>query len=235
MADNKIYPYAVARVRMFERRMLDGKTLYQMAEAHAPEDALRVLFEAGYGDANTDTIHTFESMLARELEKSYAETIELLPGEDFLNVFLYKNDYHNLKVLLKSEISGADPEPYLIDAGTVKVERLRESLLNRSYEMLPSLMKGAILEAQDIYSKTQSGQMIDITMDRYAFKSMVQTANESKNVFIITYMQRICDVTNLKSLMRVRNMKKGFEMFETVFVDGGLLGINTFKAAFASD
>ncbi|MGO0943658.1 V-type ATPase subunit, partial [Clostridioides difficile] len=46
----------------------------------------------------------------QELLKTYEILKSLAPEEKFVDVFLYKNDYHNLKVLIKEEISGVDGE-----------------------------------------------------------------------------------------------------------------------------
>lgn len=52
----------------------------------------------------------------------------LIPDEKIIDVFLYKNDYHNIKVLIKQEVSGIDGSNYLLDGGTVPLDELREAL-----------------------------------------------------------------------------------------------------------
>lgn len=204
----------------------------QMAEAKSPEDSLRIIAEAGYADTSNNNIHNFENILTQELSKTYEILKSLAPEEKFVDVFLYKNDYHNLKVLIKEEISGVDGEKYLIDGGTIPLIKLRESLANRSFSDLPKIMSSAILEAFDVYNKTQNGQMVDIVLDKATFTSMKETAKESQNKFVIDYVMKVCDLTNLKSFIRVKNMKKDFDMFMNVFVSGGSLDKEKFLEAF---
>lgn len=132
MAEEKTYPYAVARIRVLEKQLLNRQMFIQMAEAKSPEDSLRIIAEAGYADTSNNNIHNFENILTQELSKTYEILKSLAPEEKFVDVFLYKNDYHNLKVLIKEEISGVDGEKYLIDGGTIPLIKLRESLANRS-------------------------------------------------------------------------------------------------------
>lgn len=47
MAEEKTYPYAVARIRVLEKQLLNRQMFIQMAEAKSPEDSLRIIAEAG--------------------------------------------------------------------------------------------------------------------------------------------------------------------------------------------
>lgn len=235
MAEEKIYPYAVARIRVLEKNFLNHQALNQMAEAKTPEDALRILTEAGYSGQNVERPHDFEALLSAELAKTYEVVKNLIPEENFVSVFLYKNDYHNLKVLIKEELSGLDGSKYLIDSGTIPLAQLKEIMANRDWNRLPQIMAGAIEEAFDRYTKTQSGQQIDLALDKGAFASMKEAALNSQNPFILNYVTKLCDLTNLKSFLRMRNMKKGFDGFLSVFLPEGSIGKELFQAAFASD
>lgn len=235
MAEEKIYPYAVARIRVLEKNILNKQTLNQMAEAKSPEEALRILTEAGYSNKGVEHTHDFESLLSAEMMKTYEIIKGLVPEEKFVDVFLYKNDYHNLKVLMKEELSGLDGSKYFIDSGTIPLNILKEAIVNRDFRSLPKIMASAIEEAFDLYSKTQSGQKIDITLDQGAFASMKEAAKESKNQFVMNYVTKLCDITNLKSFLRIRKMKKGFHEFLGVFIPGGDISSETFAQAFAND
>lgn len=235
MAEEKIYPYAVARIRVLEKNLLTKQTMLQMAEAKSAEDCLRTILEIGYEDVSEGNVREFEKVLSHEMEKTYSVLKGLVPEEKFVDVFLYKNDYHNLKVLIKQEVSCIDGEQYLIDGGTIPLKTLKKALLNKSYTELPKIMAQSILEAFSLYTKTQNGQTIDIVLDKGAFKQMKEVSKESKNDFIIKYVTNVCDLTNLKSFLRIRNMKKGFDTFSSVFVEGGSISLDIFSQAFASE
>lgn len=96
-------------------------------------------------------------------------------------------------------------------------------------------MGEAIEEALELYSKTQSGQMIDIALDRGTFRQMTQAAKESENEFVKGYTARVCDLTNLKSFLRMRHMNKDFGAFMNVFVEGGNISSSVFFSAYGTD
>lgn len=232
----KTYNYAVARIRVLEKNLLNKQTLNNMAEAKSAEEALRVLTDAGYGDAAEQiNVHDYEALLSKEVEKTYALMRELAPQEDMFNVFLYKNDYQNLKVLLKQEVSGVNGEAYLVSGGTVDIEKMKDSLLNRSFNELPEIMAQALREALAAYGKTQNGQIIDIILDKALYKNMSETAKKSKNYFVIQLVETMCDLANIKTLMRIRAMKKDYEVFEAAFLPGGSIRKDMFSDAFKSD
>jgi len=232
MAKEKIYPYAVARIRSLEKNLLTEKTLLGMAEAKDVSDCLRTLSAVGYEGALEVDSQDFEEALSNELRKTYYTIRDLIPNENFLNVFLYKNDYHNLKVLIKQEICRVDGSQYLIDSGTISVERLKQALLDRNYMGLPAIMGKTIEEVFAVYGRAGNGQMIDIILDKAVFVQMMETAVNLKNDFLIRYVEKLCDLTNLKSFIRMRSMKKNFAAFETVFVKGGCILEGVFFAAY---
>lgn len=236
MGKNQIYPYAVARIRMLENSLLTEKQYLQMVDAKDAESAIKVLNEVGY-TANGDqtTVRNYETALSARLSKAYEDVSELVSGENFMDVFLFKNDYHNLKVLMKSEISGIDGNRYLVEGGTVDKEVLKNAFQTKNLDTLPANMSDAVNRAYEAYGKAQSGQMIDVVLDKAAFKDMNQTAEKSGNEFVKKYMEHLCDVTNLKGFLRIRNMKKSFETLAEVFIDGGSLGLETYKKAFSDE
>ncbi len=228
-----MYAYAVARIRVLEKNLLNKHTLNNMAEAKTPEDALKVLKEAGYGDSTEAiNVYSYEKLLSDELKKTYALMEELVPNEKMFDIFLYKNDYHNLQVLLKQQISGKNGEAYLIDSGSIPLNKLKEAVLNKSFKELPEVMGKAIELAFDTYSRTQNSQLIDIVLDKAVYEHMFNTALESKNDFIIKLVQVMCDLSNIKTFLRILNMKKDYELFVTAFLEGGTVRKDLFSTAF---
>ena len=99
MASEKIYPYAVARIRMLENSLLTEKTYTQLIESRSAAEVFKILSEAGYGGESSIDAKNYEKALSSRLAKAYADVKELVPKENFIDVFLLKNDYQNLKVL----------------------------------------------------------------------------------------------------------------------------------------
>ncbi len=90
MAEEKTYPYAVARIRVLEKQLLNRQMFIQMAEAKSPEDSLRIIAEAGYADTSNNNIHNFENILTQELSKTYEILKSLALKKNLLMYFFIK-------------------------------------------------------------------------------------------------------------------------------------------------
>lgn len=235
MSKHKIYPFAVAVVRSKENNLVSKDKLMQMAEAPTAEEALRILSESGYGTLAPGEIHDFEKLLSAQLSDAYKSLAGLIPDDKLVDIFLYKNDYHNIKVLIKQTISGIDGSAYLIDGGTVSLDTLKAAFEERKFTDLPDLDIAAVNEAMEEYAKTKDGRYIDLILDRACFKTMAEAAQKSKNDYVIGYVERLADVTNIKTFIRIKRRGKNFKIFEDAYVSGGSLDLETFAEAYESD
>lgn len=226
------FAYSSARIRCLENKLLSGPVYEQMADASSTDDCFRILSDTGYSSM---TERNYNTVLSDELKDTYALIKNLQPKEKFADLFLVKNDFHNLKVLVKSEISGKDGDRFLSENGSIPVEKIKEIVLNRDFSDLDPIMAQSINNAYEIYGKTQNGQLIDIELDKGAFELMKEYADECNSEFTEKYVECLADLTNLKSFFRIKKMGGNMELFEEVFVKGGSLDEYKFKEGFASD
>lgn len=235
MSERKIYPFAVAAVRCMENNLIPKEKLMQMAEAPSAEDAMRILTENGYGDLPAGEIHDFERLLSIQMKNVYKSLTGLLPTNDMIDIFLYKNDYQNIKTLIKEELSGVDGSQYFIDGGTIPLEKLKAAFLERKFSELPAIDGNAVNEAMETYAKTHDGRYIDIILDNACFRTMAESAKKSENDYVIEYVKRLADITNIKSFVRVKRLSKSFKLFEEAYVTGGSISLSKFSEAYNSE
>lgn len=235
MSKNKIYPFAVASVRSMENKLLSKQKLMQMAEAKSAQEALYLLSDTAYGKTQIQDVHQFEEMIESHLEETYTSVAKLIPDEALIDIFLYKNDYHNIKVLIKEEILRANYKRFLVRGGTIPVEDLRKAFRERKYSDMPSIDGEAVEEAIRRYAKTKNGQYIDTILDRACFAAMDERATEMGNPFVRKYVTMLADLTNLKTLLRVKHMGRSFEAFEEAYVPGGEIRIPLFSRAYREE
>lgn len=235
MSKQKIYPFAVAVVRSKETNLISKDKLMQMADASTAEESLRVITESGYGELPASEIHDFEKLLSSHLTEVYRSLSGLIPDEKIIDLFLYKNDYHNIKVLIKQEISGNDGSAYLLDGGTVPIDELKEAFSERKFSNLPEIDGRLIDEAMETYAKTRDAKYIDLILDRACFETMTKAAKNTKNDYVIGYVEKLADITNIKTFVRIKRSGRDFSVFEEALVPGGNIGIDIFRSAFESD
>ncbi|MDI9493289.1 MAG: V-type ATP synthase subunit C [Bacillota bacterium] len=218
----KDYVFASSRVRSVEKYLLSRDKVEAMMDSKTPEDALKILYDVGYGDGS-DTLppSQFETLLKEEIRKVYSFVRGIAPDEAELYPFLYPYDYHNLKVLLKAEFLNIDPQPFLVDTGTVPAARMTVLVRERNFVGLTDKMRNGILEVVDVYSRTKDPQLIDFILDKACYEEMLESAKAGGSQFIVDYVRLQIDIINLKTFVRCRQMGKSWDFFSQVFIDGG--------------
>lgn len=229
----KDYIFASSRVRSVEKHLLSRDKAEAMIDSKTPEDALKILYDLGYGnESETLSPRQFETLLTEEIGKVYSFVRGIAPDETELYPFLYPYDYHNLKVLLKAEFLDMDPEPFLMDVGTIPAARMTVLVRERNFVGLTDRMRNGILEAVDVFSRTKDPQVIDFILDKACCAEMQESAAAGGNEFITDYVKLQIDIINLKSFVRCRQMGKPWDFFSQVFIDGGRIQEKLFTGSY---
>ena len=224
------FNYAVARIRAIEKGLLDKTRFDRMVEAKTPDEALKVLLEAGYGRAGTEikSVFEYEKLLKDESKKVYELLNELAPGQEVINMFLLSNDYHNAKVILKAEFSGQTETAMFIEPGSVPVEKLKLMIKDRNMKELPEIMRKAIEECIDTYNRTGDPQLIDLILDKAQYRHMLSISGSFCNRFINELVLSLVDLTNIKIFLRAKNLNKTWDFLQKILIPGGSIDIKVF-------
>jgi len=216
------YIFASGYIQSREKYLLTREKIDKMLDAGTPDDALKILYELNYGDASEEvSALEFETLLSRELEKTYNLILPLVPEREYFAIFLFPNDYHNVKTLLKAEFSGIGADKYLINAGSIPLPRLMDLVRNRNYPQMRTEMAHGIREVIDTYGVTQDPQTIDLILDKACYRDINIETAELENDFVRGYIALKIDAVNLKSFIRVKEMNKPRDFFSRVYMEGG--------------
>jgi len=216
------YIFVTAFIRGKEKYLLSQEKVERMLDSKTPDDALKVLYELHYGEGLEDTpAAEFEKLLVLELQKAYDTVMSLAPEKEYFTHFLYPNDYHNIKVLLKAEFSNAPAEELLIGAGTIPVAELVELVQSRNYFGMRAEMAKGIQEAVEAFGTTQDPQVIDLILDKACYRDINIEISKLNNDFISKYIALKIDTVNLKSFIRAKEMNKSWDFFSKIYIAGG--------------
>ena len=82
-----------------------------------------------------------------EKRKTWELINELVEDMSVFDVFLYANDYHNLKAAIKEVRMGDEYPGIFMEQGTVDVKLIREAVQTREFQNLPAAMRTPAEEA----------------------------------------------------------------------------------------
>ncbi len=223
------YAYASARIRAMETKLLDDNRLERMIDAPDAEEALKMLSEAQYGfSGELGNVYSFEKLLSDEMEKCFAVLSEITPQIDIIKAFRRRFDYFNVKVLLKAEFSNQEPPSILMETGTISGEDMKRIIDEREYGGLTSIMRDAIEQTHDVFSRTQDPQTVDLIIDRASYQQLVADLNEIESPFLHKLAEINVDITNIKMFIRAKSMNKAWDFMERLLLDGGAVTKKTF-------
>jgi V/A-type H+-transporting ATPase subunit C len=209
------------RIRALERTLLTRERLERMLDAKTLDEAMKVLAECGYAEMREPTAAALEESLYAERVKTYALIKSVSPDTGLIDVFRARYDYHNLKVLVKSEATGEDAERLLLDAGRVPVSALCEMYGNQKWALMPGAMGEAAQKARDVLAATADPQRCDFILDKACYKDILAAAQSSRDAFLSGYAALLIDSANLRAAVRWLRQGRDSARLESVLIDGG--------------
>ncbi len=227
MAENQ-YLYAVARIRCREQRLLNASFLEQLVTAPSAEACLRMLREKGWdGGAPEDS----DAMLAEEQKRTWDLIRELVKDMSILDVFLYANDYHNLKAAIKECKSQNAFAHIYLNQGTIPAEQIRQAVQENRLDSLPKGMREAAEEARKALLHTGDGQLCDIILDRAALEAVRQAGEESGNEFLKLYGELTVAAADIKIAVRAARTGKNKAFLENALMECETLNLGALTRA----
>ena len=230
--DRMDYGQSVVTIRILEKRLLTRNRLERMIEAQTPEEVLKLLGETEYSQDMAD-IHgsqDYEIILKRETERVFSIVRNMIKNTGIVDVLSLKYDYHNLKVLLKSKITGKDFSSLLMQAGTIEASKFKVKFETQSNDLPQEIME-AIDEVQKDFEENHNPQRIDIIVDKHYFRNLSRLAKEIDIKVITDYVEGLIDFQNMITLFRVQKQKRDARFLETVIFEGGTISKNKIVAS----
>ena len=194
------YASAVAAVKTMESSLLTHSDIEQLINTNTLAEMKTLM------DAKLTAPATMEEVW--NMLSGYA------PDNQALSILLYKNDFHNLKAVLKALLSGRDPANYYISPSNVPLSVLTEAFSAKDYELLPKYMRFTAEEAYELATRTLDGQLSDSLIDSAALRAMQESADASGSEFMKKYALLTAVCADIKTAYRCSIMMKQRQFLE---------------------
>ena len=222
MAINKEdYLYISSLLRAREPRMLSRDKAERMLDAPGFEDAAKMLTDSGYEDMSQMTVKQIETALSERRAAVFRELEALLPDMAALDLFRLKYDYHNAKVLIKSEAMHRDDTSLLSKSGRIAPETMQKRFQEDRLRDLPGELGSAAEEGRALLNRSANPQLSDFLLDKAYFREMNALAEALDSDFARGYVALLADSTNLRSAVRILRMGKDIGYLREALVSGG--------------
>ena len=215
------YLYLSALLRSREARMLTREKAERMLDAANFGEAAKMLTDCGYKDFSEFNAKQVEQALNDRRAEEFGELARIAPNAKLVDVFRMKYDYHNAKILIKSEAEGIDRIDLMSLAGRIPPEELTAAFREDKYLGIPEVLGDAMLDAKNTLARTGNPQLADFILDRAYFEELFRDAKELDSKFLNGYAQIMIDSANLRSAVRTLRMHKDTDFLRTAVIPGG--------------
>ncbi len=235
MARDMDFLYASARVKALETKLLGKADFDKMLDAEGAEEVLKLLADTDYGMdiAEMKNIYDFPKILYSHNKRAYDVIRDSVKNPLVVRFFTLKNDYHNLKVLIKNEILGPDEaRNHYLYLGEVELAQLEKLAADDPTALVPDNIKEAYRAAKAVYEITQDAQQIDITLDNALFSDLKNITEKLGEDLIKEYFSAMADLTNIKTMIRLMKIKAEVRDLERALLPGGIIEYDFFVRLF---
>ena len=178
------YTYAVAYTRTLENKMLKKTDMEMLINCNNIKSVEEFLIEKGYGSSN-DYKKNIYDILKDEMIKIYNEIKFAVPRNSKIEMFLYPNDFHNLKTILKAVFSNTQWESVILEPYNVDPKLIFDAISTNQYNLLPEFIRQSAINAYEVLAKTQDGQLIEVMLDKDLFIILKSLVRGSRFIHIL--------------------------------------------------
>ena len=228
MNDTK-YAYAVANVRAKEPELLTKSFMEQLADANTFDDARRALLDKGF--SGFEKTSDASVALGDYMVKTWDFLQDILPEKDALDFLVVKNDFHNLKAVVKGMVSGNEGTKYCIKPCILDVDFLNEKINEKDFEALPRWMAKTAENAYELLTSTMDGQMFDMFVDVASMRTMIDFSKRAESQLAEDIAELFAALTDIKIAVRIAGTTKGISFVDNAFCKCAALDIDDLKKA----
>lgn len=136
------YAYATGRIRALENTLMDSGDFSRILDARTEEEIEKILSENGYKSGKN-----FRESIDNDLTDTFLLVEAMVPDRSLVEIIKLENDYHNIKVILKSVIPHLPDKIFESDYQTesenelVKEDDISEIIEHANRDINISLLK----------------------------------------------------------------------------------------------
>jgi len=224
-----------AYIRARETRLLNNERIERMLEAPATEEALKVLEECGWGEVSALEPDEFELRLGTHLREQFDDLGNMVPDKRIVEAVRLKYDYHNIKVLIKSEAAGEPAERLMSRVSNIEPGKLQSAYLQRDYRGLPETIAASISQAAELLAKTGDPQLADFVLDRNYCADFLSLSKETGSAFLVGYVRLFIDCANIRAFVRASRLGKDADFLKRALIEGGNISTNELALSVGSE
>lgn len=202
--------YAVSYLKTLENKMLTDSDFENIIHSDY-SGALKILRDKGYGKKDSTDLGILED----EMKKIWRESENVLPDPSLLDILKCKNDFHNIKTILKAFISNMPWENLVLTPALIDPGEIYSAISKNNFSELPDFFKNVGEDAYRIITREHDGQKAEIYIDKMAFSYLKSLAKG--NFFLTEWVDK--NIIYINILIAMRSFKNGSKSTKDAFLE----------------
>lgn len=222
--------FANARAKAKELNLFTEERLHRMMESKTLDEAVRILIEVNYAGGMVTDANNFYDLLNEEERIVTSFVREVAPANIGFECLFMRNDYHNIKVLLKAKYGkiGNIDDMFLPD-GNIKLNDLKTKAENNTFDFNPFIIQAVAIIDKAFESGKMSPRIIDTEIDKAMYKDINNKLQQNSDKYIKEYFVTLIDSINIATYLRTVKIKATYAFFESNYIEGGTITAEQFK------
>lgn len=191
------YEFSIGSVRAKEKNLFSANDIEHMLGCKSEIELCRYLSDKGYGDGEN-----IEEILKSHSAKVWDYLKKTAPDFAVFTPFLYLNDLHNLKAVLKGTLSGREYTQLFLEPSVFSADTLKEAVENRKFSILGSPLSSSADRAYELLAHTGDARLSDAVLDKAVMELIINTTKKFGSEFIAEYFNTIIFYNNVKIAIR---------------------------------
>ena len=243
-----MYEYASGLIRVLEKRLPNTTDIERMVLAEDARTAFTVLNDTDFSEqllnAEPEDYEKVISDHAIAIKNLFAKISE---NKYLFNFMFIKQDFHNIKVLLKKKYGNVQENDLISDLGIYPISAIEKVIAGNNnekeennfsipFEKTVSFIKdieaGILTISQNLPENPTSAD-IELEVDKIFYKVQLQLAKKIKSRFVKEFAMIKIDSANMKIFLRslARDTDKTKDFFTDNFLEGGNIQIENYLNA----
>lgn len=225
----KSYGFAVGNLRARENSLLKPNDLAGLLSAHNIFELGNLMRDKGIGEGVNQSDPLL--LIKQHTVALWRYLTDIAPDMNAFAPFIYENDFHNLKAILKSVLKDRDFENLLIVPSLIEVSLIEKAVKEKKFDILPPCMSECAKEAYEILTQTGDAQLADGVIDAALMRTQLEIVKESKVQIVEQLINIKVFYNNIKVALRGAKSRKTAEFFDKTLVGTGYIALKELKNA----
>ncbi len=191
------YEFSIGSVRAKENSLFSSSDIEHMLGCKNTAELCRFLSDKGYGEGNS-----VEQILDVRTSEMWKYLKSVAPDFEIFAPFIYSNDIHNLKAVLKGTMSGRDYSSLLLEPCTIEPNVLVKAVENRRFSAFPKWLASPADRAYEMLAHTSDARLSDAILDKACMEQMLKRAEKLNSEFVLDYFKTTVFYNNIKIAIR---------------------------------